>query len=141
MLKKSLYLFSVLALLSASSYLGAVDKADAQNYAFLVREPNHLQAALLTFKQMKQKESKLSYKKGAIIVCGVKGVRALTKSAGGAKFAREAKDLEVELKACGLSLKRAKLAREKLADGLFVVENGLYEILTLKQEGYTSIEL
>lgn len=112
-----------------------------QKVAFLVRQPNHLKAAFLTLDQMNAGKFSLDYQKAVIVVCGPKGVSALKKNSAFEKNLAEMKSKNVKVKACGLSLNKMNLSREALSEGVEVVENGLYEMIRLKSEGFISVDL
>ncbi len=110
--------------------------------AFLIRRPNHLKAAFLTLDQMRSGHFPISYKEAVIVVCGKEGMGSLKKE--NKMFALDlasAKSKGVRVAACGLTLKKMGLSSRKLHPAVEVVENGLYEMIRLKSEGFISVDI
>lgn len=138
-MKLSKYL--VLPLFLFFSLITFARSASDPNLAFLVREPNHLKAALMTLEQMKSGKLALKYAKAVIVVCGPKGIEAIKKGSPLEDKLKNSKSLNVEVKACGLTLKEQNISVDALSKYVSVVENGLFEMINLKHQGYLSVDL
>lgn len=114
---------------------------DTVNVVILVREPNHLEAAISTIREMKNGGAKLSANKAAIVVCGQKGIEALKRDSPLEKEIKIAGNNHIEIKACGLTLRKMKLKASNLLPSITIVENGLLEMIKLQHENYISVEL
>ncbi len=114
---------------------------DTINVVILVREPNHLEAALETIKGMKKEGAELSANKAVIVVCGPKGIELLKRDSPLEEEIKIAVNNHIEIKACGLTLKKMKLNALNLLPSVIIVENGLLEILKLKHMNYISVDL
>lgn len=138
-MKLTKYLFlSIILMISFLTYALA---STNPNVAFLVREPNHLKAALLTLEQMHSGKLIIQYTKASIVVCGPKGIEAIKKGSPFEDKLKAASTKNVEIKACGLTLKELNITVESLSKNVTVVENGLFEMIRLKHQGYLSVDL
>jgi intracellular sulfur oxidation DsrE/DsrF family protein len=57
------------------------------------------------------------------------------------KYIDKAEELNVELIACGFSLKKFEVDKKDISPELKVVENGILHNFRLQKKGYTSISL
>ena len=106
-------------------------------YAMLVRNAEHLQAAVKTGADLIKDNPGLDFQ---IVVCG-----ALVKDIAGNAATRELMDrAEKEgaiILACGISLKKFNIAAADLPRTVQVTENGLLYIFGLQENGYKTITL
>lgn len=105
----------------------------------LVREPQHLSAALKTAKELRS-DATLQTCRIEIIVCG-KASSSLQAGSEMEAALREAAGEDVVITACGMSLKQTGIDPATLIDIVQVVPNGLTRALQLQAEGYLSVEL
>ena len=106
-------------------------------YAMLVRNAEHLQAAVKTGADLIKDNPGLDFQ---IVVCG-----ALVKDIAGNAATRELMDRAekegVIILACGISLKKFNIAAADLPRTVQVTENGLLYIFGLQENGYKTITL
>tara|TARA_B100001971_G_C18265350_1_gene591645 strand:+ start:6870 stop:7307 length:438 start_codon:yes stop_codon:yes gene_type:complete len=134
---KALFLLALVFLTFSSQSMAK----QSQKVAFLVRQTNHLKAAILTLEQMRKGKFPINYDSAVIVVCGGKGVNALKKESSMSRELFKSTPKNVEVKACGITLKKMNLKKEHLHSNVVIVENGLYEMIRLKTEGFISVDL
>lgn len=117
------------------------NKASSKQLAVLVREAKHLQIAVKTAQKGLKGADGLTLSSAKIVVCGKPGVESLKIGSSIEKTLQEAQQSGIEIAACGLSLKEAGLTQEQLVKTVQVVENGLWEMIRLQNQGAISIEL
>jgi len=119
--------------------LFGIEPGDPYDVVLLVREPQHLRAALKTADELR---SGAEPETGTIeiIVCG-KASSSLQAGSEMEAALREAAGEDVVITACGMSLKQTGIDPATLIDIVQVVPNGLTRALQLQAEGYLSVEL
>lgn len=131
----------LLVLAMAFGALAMGETRETKDIAFLIRQPEHLKAALLTLDQMRQGEFKLDYGAAVLVICGKNGVSSLKKGGTFEKKLPSFKEKQIKVKACGMTLSKIGLEKKDLVEGVEVVKNGLYEMIRLKTEGYVTVDL
>ena len=138
MIQKQISIFLLLILFSLTSVAqtGAKD-----NLLFLLRKKEHLAQALVTTEQLRKPENKTYIRPGRIVVilCGEE-VKMLTDTAS-AGLIYKAELQNVDIVACGLSLKKFNLEKEWLLPGVQYVANGFIKASELQKMGYLSVEI
>lgn len=114
----------------------SIQRKAGQDYAVLVRNMNHLKAALKTVEMMKE-DNAYAIDHFEIVICG-KEVTQLNDNAGLIGHATKA---GITLSACGMSLKKFSIGEDELPQGVGVVPNGLIRIFDLQEKGYKTITL
>jgi intracellular sulfur oxidation DsrE/DsrF family protein len=116
------------------------ENSGKRNYAILVRNTQHMQAALKTASQMKA--SGKDYDAFEVVVCGKvvnelidKGHKQLP------NMLKQAEELEVRFSVCGMSLDKFSISPEQLPEQFELVDNGLIRIFELQENCYYTIEL
>lgn len=116
-------------------------KADKHqhNYVVLTRKIPQLKPIIITAQEL-AKQDKDKFGDFQVVVCG-KTVSGLTDKEQIGPFLKMAKEANVHLKACGFSLKKFGVNKDKLPAEIEVVENGILHNFELQKKGYLSIEL
>lgn len=110
------------------------------NYALLVRNTQHISAALKTASQLKT--SGKDYDAFEIVVCGKEVTNLIDKDNGQVKeILTQAQLLNIRLSVCGMSLNKFGIATDQVPKQVEVVENGLIRIFELQENCYFTIEL
>lgn len=139
-----LVLTSLFLLPNASESSGTkveTNQAVEKNVAILVREPRHIEVAIDTLLQSKSAKEQVSINRGSIVVCGKSGVTALVQGSKIQQKVASATANNIDIIACGLSLKENKISEGELISAVKVVENGLAEMIRLQSKGFISIEI
>lgn len=135
------------AVFSAGLAYGKMTPANAQlatspvGVSFLVREPNHIKAALLTALQTLSGESEIKASAASIVICGPKGVAVAMHGHEMEKDLIQAKNTGIDVAVCGLTLKEKNIDPASIIDSVRIVENGMVEILRLQKLGYYTVQL
>ena len=108
----------------------------SNNYALLVRNYNHLRAAVNTLDMMTSENPK-AVNNFEVVFCG----RKITKINKHQSLINEAKQKGVTLTACGMSMKKFSMDKKQLPNGVVVKPNGLIRIFELQKKGYKTITL
>ncbi|NGP87663.1 DsrE family protein [Fodinibius halophilus] len=106
------------------------------NYALLVRNYNHLKAAVKTVEMMTE-DNPNTVNKFEVIICGKK----ITDIQKHQPLIKRAKQKGITLTACGMSMNKFSMDKEELPKGIGVVPNGLIRIFKLQDDGYKTITL
>ncbi len=114
-------------------------QSDAHDVVLLVREPQHLSAALKTAEEIRS-DATVRAGRIEIIVCG-KASSSLQVGSNLEDALREAAGRGAVITACGMSLNQMNIDPATLLDIVQVVPNGLTRALQLQAEGYLSVEL
>jgi intracellular sulfur oxidation DsrE/DsrF family protein len=106
------------------------------NYALLVRNYNHLRAAVKTIDMMTE-ENPNAVGKFEVVICGKK----ITKINKHQPLINEAKQKGITITACGMSMNKFSMDKKELPKGVGVEPNGLIRIFKLQEKGYKTITL
>ncbi|UJH89663.1 DsrE family protein [Antarcticibacterium sp. 1MA-6-2] len=137
---KMYFLSSIVFLLTfITSPVNAQVQDEQQNYVVLTKKIPQLQPIFLTAEALAQEDGK-NFGKFEVIICG-QTVKELGDKEMMQKYINKAKEHNVELIACGFSLKKFGVDRKDISPELRVVENGILHNLQLQKKGYTSISL
>ncbi|ELR71642.1 hypothetical protein C900_02450 [Fulvivirga imtechensis AK7] len=109
------------------------------DFGILLRKGEHLKVAVRTAEEV-QNNPKFNRGRFEIIVCG-KEVEKLKKGSELTDTLEKAKEMGVEVKACGISLQKFGVSTSSLQPGIEVIPNGLMRAFELEKEGYLMIEL
>ncbi|MCX2839215.1 sulfur reduction protein DsrE [Salinimicrobium sp. MT39] len=109
------------------------------NYVVLTRKVPQLKPILLAAQELAKQDGH-HFGDFQVVVCG-KAVQNLTNEEMMKDFISQAGQANVTINACGFSLKKFGVDREKLHQSLNVVENGILYNFELQKKGYLSIEL
>lgn len=130
---------SFLVLFLSLIQLTAFGQSNEQGYGILVRKANHLKVAIQTAKAM-QADSSFQMSAFEIIVCGPL-VKELGSQGELANSLEEAQQANIQVQACGLSMKKFQVEPEALHPTVGLVPNGLLRAFELKKAGYHFIDL
>lgn len=108
----------------------------SNNYALLVRNFNHLKAAVKTVDMMTEDEPN-AVNNFEVVICGNK----ITTISEHQALIEEALNKEITLTACGMSMNKFSMGNEELPEGVEVVPNGLIRIFELQDKGYKIITM
>jgi intracellular sulfur oxidation DsrE/DsrF family protein len=108
----------------------------SNNYALLVRNYNHLRAAVKTVDMMTEDDPN-AVNKFEVVICGKK----ITNINKHKSLINEAKQKGITLTACGMSMNNFSMDKEELPEGVGVEPNGLIRIFELQEKGYKTITL
>lgn len=147
-IKKYLAIFSALTLIvfMYSIYPASAEKnekqnvfSDTRNYAVLISQPNHLNAAVNTAETI---TANSTYKRNSFVImsCG-KSVESFIKGSSQADVIEKGKTVGVTYKICGMSLKQLNINPDTIIGGIEIVPNGLTYMFDIQIEGYKTIEL
>lgn len=115
------------------------ESSEKRNYVVLTRQAPQLKPIILAAQELAKQDGHHSGD-FQVVVCG-KAVQDLTNEELMKDFILQAEKANVTINACGFSLKKFKVDREKLHQNLNVVENGILYNFELQKKGYLSIEL
>ncbi len=107
--------------------------------AILVQNPKQLPVVLKTCEEMLAGEG-FPVSEATIVVCG-QAVQSLQRDSDEAALIGRSAKNGVRVTACGISLDKLKVRRDRLVPEVQVVTNGLVELLKLQKRGFHSIEL
>lgn len=108
----------------------------SNNYALLVRNYNHLRAAVKTVEMMTEDDPN-AVNKFEVVICG----KTITNINKHKSLINEAKQKGITLTACGMSMNNFSMDKEELPEGVGVKPNGLIRIFELQEKGYKTITL
>ena len=108
----------------------------SNNYALLVRNYNHLRAAVKTVDMMTEDDSD-AVNNFEVVICGKK----ITDINKHKSLINEAKQKGITVTACGMSMNNFSMDNEELPEGVNVEPNGLIRIFKLQEKGYKTITL
>lgn len=106
------------------------------NYALLVRNFNHLRAAVKTV-VMITADNPNAVNKFEVVICG----RNITNINEYTSLVNRAQNKGITLTACGMSMNKFSMDKSDLPKDVGVVENGLIRIFELQDKGYKTITL
>lgn len=116
------------------------DPMEGNRAALGVREPHHLDVAVLTAHQVLAGEQDYRADHFAIIACGP-AVERLAEDEEIAEKIGELPEDSVDINACGLTVDRFDIDPDEFPQGVDVVPNGIVELMKLESKGYESVEL
>lgn len=108
----------------------------SNNYALLVRNYNHLRAAIKTVEMMTEDDPN-AINKFEVVICG----KIITNINKHKSLINEAKQKGITLTACGMSMNNFSMDKEQLPEGVSIEPNGLIRIFELQEKGYKTITL
>jgi intracellular sulfur oxidation DsrE/DsrF family protein len=125
---------------SAQSTPHYEESTNNRKYALLVRNTQHMRAALQTASQLR--ETGTNYEAFEVVICGkvVKELRDKENQSIPDMF-KQAEGLNVRFSVCGMSLNKFNISPELLPEQFELVDNGLIRIFELQDNGYNTIEL
>lgn len=106
-------------------------------YALLVRNVQHLKAAISTGRAMKTNDPNLQIE---IVACG-ELVKSIAETSELKNLIHQSLEDEVKVLVCGLSIKQLKIDATKIPKTIPVTENGLIYIFGLQENGFKTITL
>ncbi|WP_366184406.1 DsrE family protein [Flavobacterium ovatum] len=109
------------------------------NYLVLSQNIQQLEPILLTAEALAQEDGK-KYGDFYVIICG-KTVNDLINNSSLNELLKHAKEKNVTIYACGISLKKFNITPDQLPDNLTVVENGILYGLQLNKKGFITISI
>lgn len=113
--------------------------SDKNNYFVLTRNTEQLNPIILAAKELALQNPE-KYGSFHVVICG-KAVTDLVNKEKMKPFLELAKQTNVKMFACGFSLKKFKVDKQKLPQGFGVVENGILYGFELQKSGFYSISL
>ncbi len=109
---------------------------ESENYALLIRNFNHLKAAVATIETMTEDNTN-AVDNFEVVICG----KQLTDINEHKSLVKKAQRKGLTLTACGMTMDNFSMAKEDLPDGVQVEPNGLIRIFELQEQGYKTITL
>lgn len=143
----ALFVFALTPFPAAQSFEDAVSVSHtsvvqtSKPVAVLVKKTQHLKVAIKTLSEGKIGKDGLTVGRAKIIVCGKQGVSAIQSGSALEAPVQAAREAGIQILACGLSLNKAGIGEGELIEGVGVVDNGLWEMIRLKLEGYIGVDL
>lgn len=115
----------------------ALKVADQQSdsYALLVRNYNHLRAAVKTVDMLSNDNRDIA--NFEVVLCGKK----ITQINNNKDLVQKAQHKGITVTACGMSMNKFSMDKSELPDDVQVVQNGLIHIFDLQEKGYKTITL
>ncbi len=137
---KILFIVTIVLLFSQALSAQQNDSSDKDNLVFLLRKPEHIGQALKTIDQLYSDKSDIRPGNIEIVVCG-QAVTTLTE-AQAAEWAKKISGFpSASILACGLSMAKFGVPKDKLAPGIGYIENGFIRAFELQKKNYLSVEL
>lgn len=109
------------------------------NYLILSQKKEQLKPILLTANELAKEDGK-KYGDFYVIICG-KTVSDITDNLDFNKLLDAAKEQNVTVFVCGLSLKKFNIDQMLLPENIMVVDNGILYSLQLSKSGFTTITI
>ncbi len=94
---------------------------------------------MLTANELAKEDGK-KYGEFYVVICG-KTVTELTNNSDLDKILKKAKAQNVNIFACGLSLKKFNINPDQLPENITVVDNGILYSFQLKKEGFITLSI
>lgn len=138
---KKIFYSSILILLAlfTTHTQAQTQSSEKSDYVVLTRQVPQLKPIILAAQELARQDGH-HYGDFQVVICG-KTVQDLTNEELMKDFISQAEQAKVTINACGFSLKKFGVDREKLPKSLKVVENGILYNFELQKKGYLSIEL
>lgn len=114
-------------------------KSEQFNYVVIAKNARQIHSTLLSAKALK-KEGAANFGEFEIIVCG-KNIGELTEPDKIEELYARAQQQGVSIIACGFSLNKFKVDKNKLPKDMRIVENGILHTLELQKKNYITLEL
>ncbi len=125
-------------MLTAFELQVSAQTANEPNFVVLTKKVPQLQPILLAAEALKTEDD--GFGRFEIIICGQE-IGDITDPAKIDKFIKKASDLGVTIVACGFSLNKFKVDRDKVPSSMKIVENGILYNLQLQKKGFHSLGL
>lgn len=109
------------------------------DYVVLTRQVSQLKPIILAAQELAKQDAH-HFGDFQIVVCG-KAVQDLTDEEMMKGFILQAEQAKLTINACGFSLRKFGVDRDKLHQSFNIVENGMLYNFELQKKGYLSIEL
>lgn len=109
---------------------------EGKRYAMLIRNTNHLKAAVETVTMLRQRNS-TSVEQFEVVICG----KAVARLQQHRELICRARAHDIRVSACGMSLHKFSVSPSALPAGVGVVPNGLIRMFELQEQGYRTISL
>lgn len=106
-------------------------------YALLVRNVQHLKAAIITGKELKTKYPDIQFE---IVACG-ELVKSIAETTDLQNLIHESLEKEVKVLVCGLSIRQLNIDATAIPKTIPLTENGLIYIFGLQENGFKTITL
>ena len=116
-----------------------VQDATVYNYVVLTKKVDQLKPILMAAEAL-LKENKEEFGSFEIIICG-KDIGEITNTEKMDGFIDKAKNLNVNIIACGFSLKKFEVDPDKISGDIKIIDNGILYNMELQKKGYLSLEL
>lgn len=110
-----------------------------QNYVVIIKKVKQLKPILLSAQALKEADGE-DFGDFQIIICG-KNITGITNLETMVPLLSDAGKAEVQIIACGFSLKKFDVDPARIPGGIKVVDNGILYNFQLQKKGYKSIEL
>lgn len=107
----------------------------SNSYALLIRNYNHLQAAIKTVNMLTEEGRTID--DFEVVLCGKK----IAEINDNQDLLKKAQQKDITVTACGMSMNKFSVKKSDLPDGVRVVKNGLIRIFDLQEQGYKTITL
>lgn len=104
----------------------------------LVRTPRHVRVAIDTAFEMGKQDPR--FQQFRVLVCG-EAVQALKAGGELEPLLRSAREQQIRVSACGLSLKELAIDPATITDTVEIIPNALSEVLRMQADGWISVEL
>ncbi|SOC79572.1 DsrE/DsrF-like family protein [Salinimicrobium sediminis] len=137
---KMYFISSIVILLAVfTNPVNAQEQQEQQNYVVLTKKVPQLKPILIAAESLAREDGH-HFGKFEVIICG-QTVKELTNKEMMQEHINKAKEQNVELVACGFSLKKFGVDRRDISPELKVVDNGILYNLQLQKKGYISLSL
>ncbi len=111
------------------------------SYAILVSAPGPLKVAVNTLAEGLKGKDGIKMEAATIVVCGNEAIQAVKKGSKIEDVINKAAEMGIRIEACGISMKAAGVEEKDLNPHVVKVPNGLWEMIRLKSQGFTSLEI
>lgn len=132
-------IFIMLALFSTANLKAQEINNSKNNYVVLTKKVPQLQPIILTAEALKSEDGE-RFGDFQVIICG-KEIGDITEADKIGKFIVKAEKAGVHIVACGFSLNKFKVDKNRIPKEIKVVENGILYNFQLQKQGYKSISL
>lgn len=137
---KTFYYSSLILLISIFAGNRAIaQSSEKHDYVVLTKKTPQLKPILLTAEKLKAQDGD-SFGDFQVIFCG-KDIGDLTDPLKINAYLKKADKIGVQLVACGFSLKKFNVSKEKIPRQIKIVENGILYNFELQKVGFMSLSL
>lgn len=112
---------------------------EKNNYLILSKNIQQLKPILLTAEALKKEDGK-DYGDFHVVICG-KTVRNITENTKFKELLKKLKEKNVKVFACGISLNKFNIDKNKLPSNLNVVDNGILYALQLTKKKFITLTI